>query len=88
MVFYDYRPVSWIPLTIAGSLIIESIYSIPGLGGLLVYAIRQQDTPLVQALVLIFSVLGIFGVFIGDVLMVLVDPRIKLGKPARRDGQV
>jgi len=67
-------------LTIAGSLIIESIYSIPGLGGLLVYAIRQQDNPLVQALVLIFSVLGIFGVFLGDVLMVMVDPRIKLGK--------
>jgi hypothetical protein len=32
-------------LTIAGSLIIESIYSIPGMGGLLVYAIRQQDNP-------------------------------------------
>jgi len=65
-------------LTVSGSLIVESIYSIPGLGGLLVYAIRQQDNPLVQALVLIFSVLGVFGVFLGDVLMVLVDPRIKL----------
>jgi len=73
-------------LTVAGSLIIESIYSIPGLGGLLVYAIRQQDNPLVQALVLIFSVLGIFGVFVGDVLMVLVDPRIKLGKQKKAGG--
>ncbi|MCK7577169.1 MAG: hypothetical protein MZV65_15910 [Chromatiales bacterium] len=32
-------------LTIAGSLLIESIYSIPGMGGLLVNAIRQQDNP-------------------------------------------
>lgn len=70
-------------LTIAGSLVIESIYSIPGLGGLLVYAIRQQDNPLVQALVLIFSVLGIFGVFLGDVLMVALDPRISLGSGRR-----
>ncbi|MBU0936178.1 MAG: ABC transporter permease [Spirochaetes bacterium] len=81
----QYLP-SQILLTVGGSLIIESIYSIPGLGGLLVYAIRQQDNPLVQALVLIFSVLGIFGVFMGDVLMVLVDPRIKLGKAAKSGG--
>jgi oligopeptide transport system permease protein len=65
-------------LTIAGSLLIESIYSIPGMGGLLVNAIRQQDNPLVQAVVLLYSVLGVLGVFLGDLLMMLVDPRIKL----------
>ncbi len=65
-------------LTIAGSLLIESIYSIPGMGGLLVNAIRQQDNPLVQALVLLYAVLGVLGVFLGDLLMVFVDPRIKL----------
>ncbi len=69
-------------LTIAGSLLIESIYSIPGMGGLLVSAIRQQDNPLVQALVLLYSVLGVVGVFLGDLLMVLVDPRIKLAESA------
>jgi len=73
----QYLP-SQILLTIAGSLIIESIYSIPGMGGLLVYAIRQQDNTLVQALVCIYSILGVFGVFIGDILMAIVDPRIKL----------
>lgn len=65
-------------LTIAGSLLIESIYSIPGMGGLLVSAIRQQDNPLVQSLVLLYAVLGVLGVFLGDLLMVLIDPRIKL----------
>lgn len=73
----QYLPVQLL-LTIAGSLIVENIYSIPGMGGLLVYAIKQQDNNLVQILVLIYSVLGVFGVFIGDILMVLVDPRIKL----------
>lgn len=73
-------------LTIAGSLLIESIYSIPGMGGLLVNAIRQQDNPLVQALVLLYSVLGILGVFLGDMLMMLVDPRIKLSDSKAKGG--
>ncbi len=73
-------------LTITGSLIIESIYSIPGMGGLLVYAIRQHDNTLVQALVLIYSALVVAGVFLGDVLMALVDPRIKLSSaPVERE---
>ncbi len=65
-------------LTIVGSIYIESLYSIPGMGGLLVTAIQRQDNTLVQALVLIFSALSIIGLLIGDILMVIVDPRIKL----------
>ena len=71
-------------LTISGSIYIESLYSIPGMGNLLLSAISRQDNPLVQALVLIYSSLGIFGLLLGDLLMVLCDPRIKLvrGKEA------
>jgi oligopeptide transport system permease protein len=75
----QYLPTS-VLLTISGSIYIESLYSIPGMGGLLVDAIQRQDNPLVQALVLIFSALGIFGLFLGDILMALFDPRIKLEK--------
>lgn len=75
----QYLPTSFL-MTIAGSLFIESLYSIPGMGGLLIDAISRQDNPLVQALVLIYSVIGIFGLFMGDVLMAVVDPRIKLDK--------
>lgn len=67
-------------LTITGSIYVESLYSIPGMGGLLVDAIQRQDNPIVQALVLLFSSLGIIGLFLGDVLMALIDPRIKFGK--------
>lgn len=66
-------------LVMVGSLYIESLYSVPGMGGLLIQAIQRQDTPLVQALVLMFSAFSIFGLFVGDVLMAMVDPRIKLG---------
>ncbi len=75
----QYFPAS-ILFAIGGSLFIESLYSIPGMGGLLVDAIKIQDNPLVQALVLIFSTISIFGLLMGDLLMALVDPRIKYGK--------
>ncbi len=72
-------------LTISGSIYIESLYSVPGMGNLLLSAIKRQDNPLVQALVLIYSFLGIFGLLLGDLLMVACDPRIKLvrGKESR-----
>jgi oligopeptide transport system permease protein len=67
-------------LTIVGGIVVESLYSIPGTGGLLVDVIRRQDNPMVQALVIIYSTLGIFGLLLGDLLMAFVDPRIKLHK--------
>jgi len=75
----QYLPAS-ILMTISGSIYIESLYSIPGMGGLLVDVIQRQDNPMVQALVLIFSMVGIIGLFLGDMLMALFDPRIKLSK--------
>lgn len=67
-------------LIISGSLIIENLYSIPGMGGLLINAIKQMDNNLVQILVLIYSSLSVIGVFLGDLLVVLVDPRIRLSE--------
>ncbi len=67
-------------LTISGSIYVEFLFSIPGMGGLLVTAIQRQDNTLVQALVLIFSSIGILGLFLGDVLMAALDPRIKLAR--------
>lgn len=75
----QYLPAS-ILYTIAGSIYIESLYSIPGMGGLLVDAIQRQDNSLVQGLVIIYSSLGILGLVLGDIAMTLADPRIKLEK--------
>lgn len=77
----QYLP-SAILFTMAGSIYIESLYSIPGMGGLLVDAIQRQDNTLVQALVLIYSSVGILGLFIGDIFMAILDPRITLSKKA------
>lgn len=75
----QYLPTSLL-YTISGSIYIESLYSIPGMGGLLVDVIQRQDNSLVQALVLIYSSIGIIGLFLGDILMAIFDPRINLYK--------
>ena len=73
----QYLPAS-VLMTISGSIYVESLFSIPGMGGLLIAAVQRQDNPLVQALVLIYSSIGILGLLLGDLLMALCDPRIKL----------
>lgn len=73
----QYLPAS-ILYTVAGSIYVESLFSIPGTGGLLVTAIQRQDNTLVQALVLLYSSIGIVGLMLGDILMAAFDPRIKL----------
>ena len=67
-------------MTISGSIYVESLYSIPGMGGLLVDVIKKQDNGMVQVLVLIFAVMGILGLLLGDLAMTVVDPRISFSK--------
>ena len=75
----QYLPTSLL-YTIAGSIYIESLYSVPGMGGLLVNVIQRQDNNMVQALVLIYSAIGIIGLLLGDILMAAMDPRISFTK--------
>lgn len=66
--------------TVIGSIYIESLYSIPGMGGLLVTVIKKHDNTMVQGIVLLYACVGVLGLLLGDILMVLLDPRISLGK--------
>ena len=75
----QYIPTSFLN-TVIGSIYIESLYSIPGMGGLLVDVIKKQDNAMVQAIVLLFACVGVIGLLLGDLLMVLLDPRISLAK--------
>lgn len=69
--------------TISGSIYIESLYSVPGMGGLLVDVITRQDNTMVQTLVMIYATIGIVGMLLGDLLMAAIDPRISF---ARKEG--
>lgn len=75
----QYIPQS-IMLTLVGSLYVESLYSIPGMGGLLVQVIKLQDNTMVQALVLIYATLSVLGLLLGDLVMAFLDPRISFGR--------
>ena len=75
----QYIPTSLL-YTVSGSIYIESLYSIPGMGGLLVDVIGRQDNPMVQAIVIIYSCIGIVGLLLGDLLMGMIDPRISFTK--------
>ena len=66
--------------TVIGSIYIESLYSIPGMGGLLVTVIKKHDNTMVQGIVLLYACVGVMGLLLGDILMVLLDPRISLSK--------
>ena len=64
---------------------VERFFSVPGMGPLLTDAIVRYDVNVVQTLVVLYAVLGTLGVFLGDILMMLLDPRIKLtGKGGTR----
>ncbi len=75
----QYLPTSLL-YTVGGSIYIESLYSVPGMGGLLVDVIGRQDNPMVQAIVMLYSMIGIVGLLLGDILMGLIDPRISFAK--------
>lgn len=80
----QYIPAAFLE-TITGSLLVERFFSVPGMGPLLTDSINRYDTNLVQTLVILYASIGILGVFLGDILMMLVDPRISLvGKEGAR----
>lgn len=73
----QYLPQSML-LTIGGSLLVERFFSVPGMGPLLTDSIQRYDTNVVQTLVMLYASLSVLGVFLGDVLMMIIDPRITL----------
>jgi peptide/nickel transport system permease protein len=67
-----------LPGLIGGSVIIESIFSWPGMGRMAYEAILARDYPVILTVNFISAVLVLMGTFISDVLYLVVDPRIRL----------
>ncbi|MBQ6451090.1 MAG: ABC transporter permease [Solobacterium sp.] len=65
---------------ITGSLVIETLFSIPGIGAEFTNSITNRDYTLVMALTILFGTLVIIMNLVSDVVAAIVDPRIKLGK--------
>lgn len=74
---------SILPGIIGGSVIIETIFSIPGLGQLGYESVLARDYPTVMALLTVSAGLTLIGILISDLLLCVVDPRIAFGRRLR-----
>ena len=63
----------------SGSLVIESIFSIPGMGGLMIKSINAIDYNVTQATLVFYSIISLGSILLCDMLYGVVDPRIRVG---------
>jgi peptide/nickel transport system permease protein len=64
---------------VGGSVLVEGVFSYPGLGNLLYIAVNNHDYPLMQALFLVISISMLVAIFVVDLLYARLDPRVRRG---------
>jgi len=64
---------------VAGSIVVEQVFSVPGLGRLLLGSISARDWPVVEVIVVILALWVVLANTIGDLLSQRIDPRLRLG---------
>lgn len=69
---------SSIAMTIVGATLTETIFAFPGMGKMLIDSVRAANNSMVVGLVFIFTVVSVFSLLLGDILMTIFDPRIRL----------
>ena len=69
-----------LPALVGGSIIVSVVLSLPTLGPILLGSVMNQDMFLAGTIILLLGFLAILGILISDLMLVLVDPRIKLYK--------
>jgi peptide/nickel transport system permease protein len=65
-------------VVLGGLIAVEVIYQLPGMGKLFYEAVRSSDYPIIIASVWVFSIVVIIFNFFTDVLIAIIDPRIRL----------
>ncbi|MEM9822397.1 MAG: ABC transporter permease, partial [Bacteroidota bacterium] len=73
-----------LPATLTGSVIVEVIFNIPGMGRLLLNSIFTSDWPIVITVLMLIAILTMLGNLLADVLFALVDPRVKFHQDVSR----
>ena len=71
-----------LPGLVSGSVIVEQIFSIPGMGRLAFESVLERDYPIVMAVLTISALLTMLGVLVADLMYSVVDPRIAFSKKA------
>jgi peptide/nickel transport system permease protein len=62
---------------VGGTLVIEQVFALPGIGQLMINSIFQDDFPVVQAVTLVFAVMVVLVYLLTDVAHALLDPRVR-----------
>jgi peptide/nickel transport system permease protein len=65
-----------LPGIIAGAVIIESIFSLPGMGQLMFQSLDTKDTPVIMGITFMAAIVTLLSYLAADILYVVVDPRI------------
>ncbi len=68
------------PLAISGSIVIEVIFTIPGMGKVIIDALHANNYPVIYTVVMFAAVLTLVGSLVADILYAVVDPRISYSK--------
>ncbi len=66
-----------LPGLVGGSVIIETIFAIPGLGRLFVEAMFERDVPVIMGLTLLSGAATLLGIFLADIAYAVADPRVR-----------
>jgi peptide/nickel transport system permease protein len=66
------------PFAIGGSVVVEVVFSLPGMGKLTLDALQARDYPVVYAVVMLSALLTLMGYLIADFLYARADPRIRI----------
>ncbi len=69
-----------LPYTVSGSVIISVVLSLPTVGPLLLHSLISQDMLLGSTIILMLGVLTVIGTLLSDLLLMWIDPRIRLGQ--------
>ena len=62
---------------VAGSIVVEQVFTVPGLGQMLISSIGNRDYPVVQAIIVLVAFVVVLCNFLADVLYRVMDPRLK-----------
>ena len=76
-------PAAFVGAFFAGSVLIETLFSLDGLGLLAYESVVRRDYPVVLGSLYLFTLIGLFVKLLSDLLYVLVDPRVQFSSVAR-----
>ncbi len=66
-----------LPWVLGGSVIVETVFGYPGLGGLLYKAVTRLDYPVIMGIILLIAILTVISNTLGDIVVGIIDPRVR-----------